>query len=155
MKNFSKMILATLSFALLLSGCSKEAGHNDLSTGLLATKSALLKAYQTAKSYDDSLIMHVNPSGQFSYPGTMMEDSLYHLNDSLCNEYYQTYCNDMMSGSSMMGNGMMGRNMQQGSNMMTGNTYMGDTALVNQTYRDLNVLRRNHAAHHPVTYIKG
>ena len=73
----------------------------------------------------------------------MMEDSLYHLNDSLCNQYYLTYCKDMMDGDNMMGGNMMGgNNMMHGSGMMATHNYMGgDTTVVNQCYRNLNTIR--------------
>ena len=79
----------------------------------------------------------------------MMEDSLYHLNDSLCNSYYLTYCKDMMDGDNMMGGNMMGGNTMHGSGMMATHTLMGDTAIVNQCYRNLNTIRLAHSAHHP------
>lgn len=56
----------------------------------------------------------------------------------------------MMDGDNMMGGNMMGGNTMHGSGMMATHTYMGDTAVVNQYYRNLNNMRLDHSAHHPV-----
>lgn len=149
MKNVTRVILSTILFTLLLSSCSKESKQDDLNNQLTDIQSKLINSYQIAKTSDDSLIVHVNSNGEYIYPGTMMEDSLYHLNDSLCNLYYNTYCDLMESGDDMMGSGMMGGNGMHGSGMMSGHSYSADTAASNQIYRKLIHMRNGHSAHHP------
>jgi hypothetical protein len=145
------MILLTL----FTSSCKKDSDQNSLNDDLKKTEAQLLQSYQIAKSNDDLLKIHVTSGGHFTSPDTMMEDSLYHLNDSLCNVYYLSFCKEMMDGDNMMGDNMMGGNMMggntmHGSGMMGTHTYMGDTAIVNQCYRNLNTIRLAHSAHHPV-----
>ena len=136
--------------AVIIFSCTKENSQDQIKADLNNTETLLQKSFQLVKSNDDSLAMHVGPGGTFTDPGVMMEDSLYHMNDSLCNVYYLTYCKDMMDGDNMMGGNMMGGNTMHGSGMMSTHTYMGDTAIVNQCYRNLNTMRLGHAAHHPV-----
>jgi len=136
--------------ALISYSCKKESNQDALNASLKTTEAQLQQSYQVAKTNDDLLKIHVSAGGHFTDPNTMMEDSLYHLNDSLCNQYYLTYCKDMMDGDNMMGGNMMGGNTMHGSGMMATHTYMGDTAIVNQCYRNLNTLRQGHSAHHPV-----
>ena len=82
----------------------------------------------------------------------MMEDSIYHMNDSMCTVYYLIFCKEMMAGDNMMGGNMMGGGTMHGSGMMATHTFMGDTATVNQCYRDLNLIKQAHPAHHPVKH---
>jgi hypothetical protein len=150
MKTFLSITSLMVLFALFTSSCKKESSNQDvLNANLKQTEAQVQQSYQVAKTNDDLLKIHVTSGGQFTDPNTMMEDSLYHLNDSLCNLYYLTYCKDMMDGDNMMGN-MMGGNTMHGSGMMATHTYMGDTAIVNQCYRNLNTMHQLHAAHHPV-----
>lgn len=136
--------------ALITFSCTKENKQDEIKANLAKTETQLLKNYQAAKLNADSLAIHVGPNGQYTYPLVMMEDSLYHMNDSLFNSHYLTYCKEMMDGDNMMGGNMMGGNSMHGSGMMATHTFMGDTALVNQCYRDLNTIRQAHLAHHPV-----
>jgi len=152
-----KTIISITSLMLLLAifntSCKKDSSNQDLlNANLKSTETQLLQSYQVAKTNDDLLKIHVTAGGHFTDPNTMMEDSLYHLNDSLCNQYYLTYCKDMMDGDNMMGGNMMGGNtMMHGSGMMATHNYMsGDTTAVNQCYRNLNAIRLSHSVHHPV-----
>jgi len=149
-----KTILSITSLMVLLSlftsSCKKESNQDVLNANLKTTEAQLQQSYSVAKTNDDLLKIHVTSGGHFTDPNTMMEDSLYHRNDSLCNQYYLTYCKDMMDGDNMMGGNMMGGNTMHGSGMMATHTYMGDTAIVNQCYRNLNSMRIAHPAHHPV-----
>ncbi len=149
-----KKILSIISLMVLLAmitySCKKESNQDVLNANLKKTEAQLKQSYQVAKTNDDLLKTHVTAGGHFTDPNTMMEDSLYHLNDSLCNQYYLTYCKDMMDGDNMMGGNMMGGNTMHGSGMMATHTYMGDTAMVNQYHRNLNTLKLGHSAHHPV-----
>ena len=150
-----KTILSVTSLMLLLalfnSGCKKDSSSQDLlNASLKTTEAQLQQSYSVVKTNDDLLKIHVTTGGHFTDPNTMMEDSLYHKNDSLCNQFYLTYCKDMMDGDNMMGGNMMGGNSMHGSGMMATHSYMGDTSVVNQCYRNLTALRQGHAAHHPV-----
>jgi len=152
MKNFL-LITGSLAFLAIISfSCTKESSQEQRKANLDKTESLLLKSFQVVKSNDDSLLVHVGPGGQFTDPRVMMEDSLYHMNDSLCNSYYLTYCEQMMDGDNMMGGNMMGGGTMHGSGMMATHTFMGDTATVNQCYRDLNLIKQAHPAHHPVKH---
>jgi len=140
-----------MTFLVLITfGCKKESSQEKLNTDLAKTETQLLKTYQDARTNDVLLIAQVGANGQYTDSRVMMEDSLYHMNDSLCNQYYLTYCKDMMDGDNMMGVSMMGGNTMHGSGMMGTHTFMGDTAKVNQCFRDLNSMRMAHPAHHPV-----
>jgi len=150
-----KTILSITSVMILLvvftSGCKKDSSNQDvLNANLKSTETQFLQSFQVAKTNDDLLKIHVTSGGQFTDPNTMMEDSLYHMNDSLCNQYYLKYCKDMMDGDKMMGGNMMGGNTMHGSSMMGTHTYMGDTTMMNQSYRNLNTMRQAHSGHHPV-----
>lgn len=152
-----KTILSITSLMFLLAifttSCKKDSSNQDLlNANLKSTEKQLLQSYQVAKTNDDLLKIHVTAGGHYTDPNAMMEDSLYHLNDSLCSQYYLTYCKDMMDGDNMMGGNMMGgNNMMHGSGMMATHNYMGgDTTAVNQCYRNLNTTRLEHANHHPV-----
>jgi len=151
-----KTILSITSLILLLAifttSCKKYNSNQDvLNSNLKAIEAQVQQNYQVAKTNDDLLKIHVTAGGHFTDPNTMMEDSLYHLNDSLCNQYYLTYCKDMLDGDNMMGGNMMGGNTKvHGSGMMGTHTYMGDTAIMNQSYRNLNTMHQGHAANHPV-----
>ena len=162
----TKTILSITSLmvilALFISSCKKDSSNQDvLNANLKQTEAQVQQTYAVAKTNDDLLKIHVTAGGHFTDPGTMMEDSLYHLNDSLCNKYYLSFCKDMMDGDNMMGGNMMGSNNMMGGNntggntmhgsgMMATHTYMGDTAMMNQSYRNLNTMRLGHSAHHPV-----
>ena len=149
MKNFL-LITSSLAFlAIIIFSCTKESSQDQLKANLDKTESLLLKSFQVVKSNDDSLIVHVGPGGQFTDPRVMMEDSLYHMNDSLCNSYYLTYCEQMMEGDNMMGGNMMGGTIH-GSGMMMTHVFMGDTTTINQYYRELNAIKQAHPSHHPV-----
>jgi len=153
MKNTKKILILTLVIGasmLITFSCRKESNTDQLNTQLSNTESIMLKASATAKTNDDLLKLQVSASGQFTAPGVMMEDSLYHMNDSIFNSHYLTYCQQMKEGDNMMGNNMMGGNNMHGSSMMGTHTYMGDTALINQNYRMMNSIRINHALHHPI-----
>ena len=144
---FTLVIGATM---LITYSCKKESNQDVLNTNLKKTEAQVQQSYQVAKTNDDLLKIHVTAGGHFTNPNTMMEDSLYHLNDSLCNQYYLAFCKDMMDGDNMMGGNMMGGNKMHGSGMMSTHTYMGDTAMVNQYHRNLNTIHLAHSAHHPV-----
>jgi hypothetical protein len=150
-----KTILSITSFLFLLafftSGCKKDSSQNELNANLKKTEALVQQSYQVAKTNDDLLKLHVAAGGHFTDPNTMMEDSIYHLNDSLCNAYYLSFCKDMMNGDNMMGGNMMGGNsMMHGSGMMATHNFMGDTAIVNICYRNLKTIRLAHSAHHPI-----
>jgi hypothetical protein len=137
--------------ALFISSCKKDSSNQDvLNANLKTTEAQVQQSLAVAKTNDDLLKIHVTAGGHFTDPNTMMEDSLYHLNDSLCNKYYLSYCKNMYDGDNMMGNNMMGGNTKHGIGMMATHTYMGDTAMMNQSYRNLNTMRLGHSAHHPV-----
>jgi hypothetical protein len=150
MKNFLSIASLLTILSLIIISCNKENNQDQLKVDLDKTETLLLKSYQVVKSNDDSLTIHVGPNGQFTDPLVMMEDSLYHMNDSLCNVYYLTYCKDMMDGDNMMGGNMMGGDTIHGSGMMMRHFFMGDTTAVNQCLRDLNMIRQAHPGHHPI-----
>jgi hypothetical protein len=151
MKTILSISSIMLLFVLFATSCKKDTNSQDtLNANLKQTETQVQQSLATAKTNDDLLKIHVTSDGNFTDPNTMMEDSLYHLNDSLCNKYYLTFCKDMMDGDNMMGGNMMGGNTMHGSGMMATHTYMGDTAIMNQSYRSLNTMRLGHSAHHPV-----
>jgi len=150
MKTILSITSLMLILALVTFSCKKESDQAVLDSNLKKIETQVQQSYQVAKTNDDLLKIHVNASGNFTDPNTMMEDSLYHLNDSLCNQYYLSYCKNMYDGDNMMGSNMMGGNTMHGSGMMSTHTYMGDTAIMNQSYRNLNTMRLGHSAHHPV-----
>jgi len=149
-----KTILSITSLMILLafftSSCKKDSSQDVLNANLKTMEAQVQQSYSVAKTNDDLLKIHVTAGGHYTDPNTMMEDSLYHLNDSLCNVYYLSYCKEMMDGDNMMGGNMMGGNTMHGSGMMANHKYMGDTAIVNQCYRNLNTIRLAHSVHHPV-----
>ena len=149
-----KTILSITSVLILLvfltSSCKKESNQEVLNANLKKTEAQVQQSYQVAKTNDDLLKVQVSAGGHYTDAKVMMEDGLYHKNDSLCNAYYLAYCKDMMDGDNMMGGNMMGGNTMHGSGMMANHTFMGDTAIVNQCYRNLNSIRLTHSAHHPV-----
>lgn len=145
-----------ISFLFLIAlSCKKESQKEILEANLKKTETFLKQSYQTAKTNDNLLKLHVSPGGQFTDPNVMMEDSLYHLNDSLCNQYYLTYCHAMMDGDNMMDDNILGGNTMHSNNMMASHTYMGETSTINQYFRDLNFIREAHPAHHPVSSSSG
>jgi len=151
MKTILSITSLMILVALFTSGCKKDSSNQDvLNTNLKTTEAQVQQSYQVAKTNDDLLKIHVTAGGHFTDPETMMEDSLYHKNDSLCNQFYLTYCKDMMDGDNMMGGNMMGGNTMHGSGMMATHIYMGDTSIVNQCYRNLNLMRSGHSMHHPI-----
>jgi hypothetical protein len=151
MKTILSITSVMILLAIFTSSCKKDSSNQDvLNANLKTAETKLQQSYQVAKTNDDLLKIHVTAGGHFTDPNTMMEDSLYHKNDSLCNQFYLTYCKDMMDGDNMMGGNMMGGNTMHGSGMMATHSYMGDTAIVNQCYRNLNTMRLGHSAHHPV-----
>lgn len=150
MKNLLLITSVMVFLALIAVSCTKENKQGDLKTNLAQTETQLLKNYQDAKSNDALLTLQVGTNGQYTDSRVMMEDKLYHMNDSLFNLHYLTYCKDMMDGDNMMGGNMMGGNTMHGSGMMATHISMGDTAKVNQCNRDLNFIRKAHPTHHPV-----
>lgn len=134
--------------ALTTFSCKKDNGQNVIKAQLSQTEGRLLVNYNIAVLNADSLATQVAPNGHYTNTLVMMEDSLYHMNDSLFNVNYLTYCKEMTDGDNMMGNSMMGSNTMHGSDMMANHTFLGDTAKVNHWYRDLNMIRE--AYHHPV-----
>lgn len=150
MKKITMFFAITTAIAAFASSCSKENTQDKLKEDLNNTESLLVKAFQEAKSNDDFLAEYVDPNGQFTDPSVLMLDSLYHMNDSLCEYYYLTYCKEMMDGDNMMGGNMMGGDTMHGSGMMAMHTFMGDTATVNQYFRELLMIRQAHPEHHPV-----
>lgn len=153
-RKMKKNIVMTIAISFLFFiafSCKKESQKEILNANLKKNETLLQQSYQVAKTNDNLLKLHVSPDGQFTEPNVMMEDSLYHLNDSLCNLYYLTYCEIMIDGDNMMGGNMMGGNTMHGNNMMGSHTFMGDTSTINQYFRDLNLTREAHPAHHPVS----
>jgi hypothetical protein len=151
MKTILSVTSLMVLLALFIASCKKDSSNQDvLNANLKTTETQLQQSYLVAKTNDDLLKIHVTTGGHFTDPNTMMEDSLYHKNDSLCNQFYLTFCKDMMDGDNMMGGNMMGGNTMHGSGMMATHTYMGDTAIVSQCYRNLNTMRLGHSAHHPI-----
>jgi len=150
MKTILSYAIVMILLALFTSSCKKDSSSQDeINTNLKNTQAQLLQRYQVAKTNDDLLKIHVNSSGNFTDPNTMMEDSLYHLNDSLCNQFYLTYCKEMMDGDNMMGGNMMGGNTMHGSGMMATHTYMGDTAMMNKKNRELKTIQKSKAKQQP------
>jgi hypothetical protein len=150
MKSIHSITSLIILFAFFTSSCKKDSNsQNTLNDSLKTTEAQLQQSYQVAKTNDDLLKIHVTAGGHFTDPNTMMEDSLYHKNDSLCNQFYLTYCKDMMDGDNMMGGSMMGGSTMHGSAMMATHTYLGDSAIVNKCYRNLNTMRIAHPVHHP------
>jgi hypothetical protein len=151
MKTILSITSLMVLLALFTSSCKKDSNQDELSANLKKTEALVQQSYQLAKTNDDLLKLHVAAGGHFTYPNTMMEDNIYHLNDSLCIVYYLSFCKDMMNGDNMMGGNMMGGNsMMHGSGMMATHSFMGDTAIVNVCYRNLNTIRLTHSAHHPI-----
>ncbi len=150
-----KTILSITSGLILITlftfGCKKDSSNQELLTSQLqSTEKHLQQSYQIAKTNDDLLKVQVTAGGHFTDINAMMEDSLYHRNDSLCNAYYLTYCKDIMDGDNMMGGSMIGGNTMHGSGMMATHTFIGDTAIVNQCFRNLNTIHQAHSTHHPI-----
>ena len=154
MKTILSMSIVSAFLVLISFSCKKTNSQDELNANLSQTETVLLKSYQDAKSNADLLATQVGPNGQYTNPGVMNEDKLYHMNDSLFSVHYLTYCKDMMDGDNMMGgNSMMGGgNAVHGSGMMGTHAYMGDTTKVNQCYRDLKMIRQAHTAHHPILH---
>ena len=155
MKTILSMSIVLAFLAVVTFSCKKANNPEEIKAQLRQTQTLLLKSYQGAKSNAYSLTLHVGSNKQYTDPRAMMEDSLYHLNDSLFKLHYLTYCKEMMTGDNMMGNKMMGNNMMSGntmhgSGMMGAHSFMGDTAKVNQYSRDLNTIRKAHLSYHPV-----
>lgn len=150
MKTILSITSLTVLLTLITFSCKKESNQDVLNANLKQIEAQVQQTYAVAKTNDDLLKIHVDANGNFTDPNTMMEDSLYHLNDSLCNQYYLSYCKNMYDGDNMMGSNMMGGNTMHGSGMMGAHTYMGDTSMMNQSYRNLNTMRLGHSAHHPV-----
>jgi hypothetical protein len=152
MKAIMKIHLITLvigALILITYGCNKENNNDELNAKLSKTEDLLLKSYTAAKAYDDTLKTCVDSLGFVTCPRGIMDDSLYHVHDSLFMHHYLTYCEDMESGDNMMGGNMMGGNNMHGSTMMGNHVYMGDTATINQSYRSMFEIRTNHYSHHP------
>ena len=150
MKNVLLITSVVAILALSTISCTKESKQDEIRAKLAQTEILLLKSYQVAKSTDSFLKLHVGPNGQYTNPNVMMEDKLYHQNDSLFNLHYLTYCKEMLNGDNMMGGNMMGGNSMHGTGMMATHAFMGDTAKINHSYRELNTIRLAHPAHHPV-----
>lgn len=150
MKKITMFLAMIIALAAITYSCSKDNNQDTLKASLNNTENLILKTFQVAKSNDDSLTKYVDNSGQSLNPTVFMMDSLYHMNDSLCNAYYLTYCKDMLDGDNMMGGNMMGGGMMHGDGMMATHTFMGDTTTVNQCYRSLTSMEQMHPAHHPV-----
>ncbi len=150
MKKIALFMAMIITLSAITFSCSKDDSQDKLKAELDSTESLVLNTFREAKSKDDSLAKYVDPYGQSLNPTVFMMDSLYHMNDSLCIVYYLTYCEEMLDGDNMMGGNMMGGGMMHGSDMMETHTFMGDTSLVNQYYRELNMIRQAHPAHHPV-----
>jgi len=152
MKTMKKVLSLSLVIGatiLITFSCKKESKTDELNAQLSNTEATVLKSYAAAKAYDDTLKTCVDQQGNVTCPRGMMNDSLYHMNDSLFNLHYLKYCKEMMDGDNMMGGNMMGGNAMHGSTMMGTHTYMGDTSLMNQNYRMMGQIRTNHATHHP------
>ena len=142
MKKIALFMAMIITLSAITFSCSKDDSQDKLKAELDSTESLVLNTFREAKSKDDSLAKYVDPYGQSLNPTVFMMDSLYHMNDSLCIVYYLTYCEEMLDGDNMMGGNMMGGGMMHGSDMMETHTFMGDTSLVNQYYRELNMIRR-------------
>jgi hypothetical protein len=130
MKNMKKilMIIAVIvTLAAITYSCRQESKQDGLNTSSNDTESNIVKTFREAKLNDDLVKQHFDLNGQYLSPMIFMEDSLYHMNDSLCNAYYLTYCKEMMEGDSMMGGGMMGGGMMGDGGMMGGGMMGGDT----------------------------
>jgi len=109
MKTILSITSVMILLAIFTSSCKKDSSNQDvLNANLKTAETKLQQSYQVAKTNDDLLKIHVTAGGHFTDPNTMMEDSLYHKNDSLCNQFYLTYCKDMMDGNNMMGGNKKG-----------------------------------------------
>ena len=150
MKTFLSMSIVLAFLALVTFSCKKANNQDEIKTQMNQTQTLLLKSYQGAKSNADSLTLHVGSNGKYTDPRAMMEDSLYHLNDSLFQLHYLTYCKEMMTGDNMMGNNMMSGNNMHGSGIMATHFIIRDNAKVNQYSRDLNMIRQVHHSYHPI-----
>lgn len=143
-KKVNLIILLIGTLMLFNYSCNKESNNDELNAKLAQTEDLLLKSYKAAKAYDDTLKTCVDSLGFVTCPNGMMDDSLYHMHDSLFMQHYLTYCEEMESGDNMMG----GNNMH-GSTMMGNHVYTGDTTKINQSYRAMIEIRTNHYSHHP------
>ncbi len=150
MKKITLFMAMIIALSAITFSCSKDDSQDKLRAALNNAESLVLKTFREAKSNDDSLAKYVDPYGQPLNPTVFMMDSLYHMNDSLCNVYYLTYCEEMLDGDNMIGGNMMSGGMMHGSDMMATHPYMVDTSMVNQYYRELNMIRQVHPAHHPI-----
>lgn len=166
MKKILMFIAVIVTLAAITYSCRQESKQDGLNASSNDTESNIVKTFREAKLNDDLVKQHFDLNGQYLSPMIFMEDSLYHMNDSLCNAYYLTYCKEMMEGDSMMGGGMMGGDTMHGCGMMGGGmmggdtmhgcgmmnmqSCMSDTASVNQVYRELISIRQAHSSHHPV-----
>jgi hypothetical protein len=150
MKTLVSIAVAFVLLVLLTFSCKKESEQDAISSNLKRSEKLLQNSFQVVKFNDDLLKSRVSAVGQFTDPNVLTEDSLYHLNDSLCKLYYNAYCKAMKEGDNMMGGSLMNGNTTHGSGMMTTHTYTGDTAMINQYFRDLTIIRLSHSDHHPV-----
>ena len=126
MKKILMIMAMIVAVATITYSCKEKNTQEGLSSTLNGTESNIVKTFEEAKSNDDLVKQHFDKSGQYLSPLIFMEDSLYHMNDSLCTAYYLTYCKEMMEGDSMMGGGMMGGDTMHGCGMMDGGMMGGN-----------------------------
>ena len=83
MKTILSMSIVLAFLALISSSCKKAVSEDVISSNLSQTETVLLKNYQVAKTNADLLTVQVGSNGQYTNPNVRMEDSLYHMNDSM------------------------------------------------------------------------
>lgn len=149
MKTLVSLALASVLLGLIIFSCKKETNQDAITSSLDQSKKLLQNSFQIVKFNDDLLKLGVSFDGTFTDPNVIAEDKLYHLNDSLCNIYYLTFCKAMLDADNSMGANMMNGNSTHGSTMMSIHTHLADTSLINQFNRDLISIRQAHANHHP------
>lgn len=150
MKTLVSIAVAFFLLFLVTFSCKKESQSDEINSNLDKSKNLLQKSFQEVKFNDDLLKSGVSFDGTFTDPNVIVQDKIYHLNDSLCKIYYLDYCKAMMDADNSMGSNMLGGNSIHGSGMMSTHTHLADTAMINQYYRDLTSIRQSHANHHPL-----
>lgn len=149
MKSLVSIAVASVLLVMVTFSCKKESNQDAINSNLKRTEKLLQNSFQAVKFNDDLLKSRVSFDGKFTDSNVLTEDSIYHLNDSLCNIYYLAYCKAMLDGDNTMGSNMMGGNSIHGSGMMTTHTHLADTAVINQYNRNLTSIRQSHPNHHP------
>lgn len=148
-----KTILLLLVAVVILSACSRE--QDQLSADQLNSVRKMEKAYQLAKSYNDSLVAAHNAN--VSSQAIRYYDEMYHQNEAAFESCHQAYPHTSSSanhshdsqGKVQMHTAPSG--LVGGSGMMGGGDCQCCTngGHSNDIHEQMDALRRTHALHHP------